>query len=547
MELAGVVVICALFVGNFFFGLAGLHSFSHKVPLSGGTYREAVVGAQQVPNPLFDSTNPTDQDIVALVFSGMAKRNPAGKIVPDIAKSWTVSSDLTTYSVTLRNNVKFQDGIPLTAHDVAFTIQVIQSSDYQGSLSADWKGVTVDVQDDTHLTLKLPSPYAFFTQNLTLPILPEHLLREIPPASMRYADFNNHPIGSGPYSYDALTVIENKDQTGGKLEEVSLRRNSLYYGTQPHISQIVLKAYDTPQHAYQSYIRRETDAISRLDSSDVAAAVRWPNLRLMRTSLPEYVALFFNMTRQGFVANATLRQDIAASIDRSQIISDDLNNEGYPVRLAVLPGYPGYDPNISTPSFNPAAVDQSLDENGWPKGTDGIRVKDGQRLTLNLLTVRTDEYAAVATTLRSQLRSIGIQLNVKMIPSSQVNQTILTKHDYDILLFGQHIGASGDLYSFWHSTQIGGAGTNLSQYSAIRVDKSLEEARTASSPSVVADEYHRLAGVIASDTPAVFLYTPTYVFAVDTRIHGVTLPNLAEPADRWSDFAGRFIDYRTAY
>src|SRR5262249_48037041 len=154
------------------------------------------------------------------------------------------------------------------------------------------------------IVLKLPAPYAFFTQNLTLPILPEHLLREIPPASMRYADFNNHPIGSGPYEYQSLSVVENKNLTGGKLQEIDLKRNPNYYGVEPHISQIVLKAYDTPLHAYQSYIRRETDAIGQLAAAQASDASHWPSLRLERGSLPEYVALFMNVKRTGPLQDA---------------------------------------------------------------------------------------------------------------------------------------------------------------------------------------------------------------------------------------------------
>ena len=103
------------------------------VPDYGGVYREGIVGNPNAINPVLSQSNPVDQDLVGLIFTGLTRNDEKGEIVPDLADHWEISPDGTTYTFHLRQDVVWHDGAPLTAADVVYTISVIQNPNFQGA------------------------------------------------------------------------------------------------------------------------------------------------------------------------------------------------------------------------------------------------------------------------------------------------------------------------------------------------------------------------------------------------------------------------------
>ena len=184
-------------------------------PASGGIYTEALVGSFGRLNPLLDLNNPADRDIDRLLFSGLIKFNSNGNPLPDLAESWGVSADGTTYNITLRANAEWHDGMPVTSADVLFTISLLRSenSAFPADVRSMWDQVEITQLDDKNIKFTLPEPFVPFLDFLTFGILPQHLLETLTADQLASTDFNLAPVGSGPYKFDHLTV-DNGQITG---------------------------------------------------------------------------------------------------------------------------------------------------------------------------------------------------------------------------------------------------------------------------------------------------------------------------------------------
>ena len=149
------------------------------VPAAGGAQVEGVVGSARFINPLLALSGP-DEDLSALVYSGLMRAAPDGSLSPDLASSYEISSDGTVYTFTLRKNATFHDGTPVTADDIIFTVQKAQSPDIKSRRRADWEGVLATSPDPQTVVFTLAHAYAPFLDNTTLGILPRHLWKDVP-------------------------------------------------------------------------------------------------------------------------------------------------------------------------------------------------------------------------------------------------------------------------------------------------------------------------------------------------------------------------------
>ena len=180
------------------------YHLTRATPDYGGSFKEGIVGEPRYINPLLSQTNDADRDLVSLIFSGLMKYNEEGKLIPDLAKSYEISSDGLNYTLYLKEGVKWHDGKPLTADDVVFTIQTAQNPDFGSLQRVNWLGVDVEKINDFTIILKLKNKYAQFLNNLTINILPKHVWQNVKAINFALSDFNSKPIGSGPYKFKRL-------------------------------------------------------------------------------------------------------------------------------------------------------------------------------------------------------------------------------------------------------------------------------------------------------------------------------------------------------
>ena len=239
------VIILVMFVQRF----DTLHDYYQKEkPAYGGSYTEGVIGDIQKINPLFIQ-NDAEASACRLIFSGLTREEANNKIVPDLAQSWQALDNNTVYIFKLKKNLKWQDGKPLTADDVIFTIDLIQNPDTRTSQNAIWQNVTVQKINNYEIKFTLPNTYNDFLETATQPILPEHLLSNINPEEIKVAQFNMTPVGSGPYSFVSF------DQAGNETKLV-LTANQYFSPHEPYIKNVSLRLYDDFNDLYNGLTQK---------------------------------------------------------------------------------------------------------------------------------------------------------------------------------------------------------------------------------------------------------------------------------------------------
>jgi ABC-type transport system substrate-binding protein len=164
----------------------------------GRRYVEGVLGQATGANP-FGARSAADRMLDALVFRGLVRLGPNQTIVGDLASSWSTDPSGGQWTFHLRPGLRWQDGQPLTADDVAFTISALADPAYTGPDGASWREVTASVVDPLTVTLQLATPLGGFLQAATQPIAPKHLLGQVAPAALADDSFGLHPVGSGPF------------------------------------------------------------------------------------------------------------------------------------------------------------------------------------------------------------------------------------------------------------------------------------------------------------------------------------------------------------
>lgn len=518
-----------VFVGSIIsWGLFYYYSKTKPVAAYGGEYIEGIVGQPQDINPLLASSNQTDADISQLVYSGLFKYNGEGQVVPDLAEGYSLSSDHTTYTVHLRKNATWQDGQPVTADDVIFTIGLLSDPSYKSPLRSNWQGITTTKIDNYTLQFKISVPYAPFLDNLTFGILPKHLWDSVSSDNFSLNPLNLEPIGSGPYKFDSMQ----KDGSGNILS-YSLDANPTYFDGRPYISKITFDFYTDENSALADLNSKKIMGISVLSSQNVANIKNKKSVTVYKFNIPRYYAVFFNQTHSLPLSDSSVRLALDYATDRQAIINQILNGDGQPVYSPFLPGMLGYSTNIGAHQFDLNKANQILDAAGWTRGTDGFRAKDGTALQINLVTTDWDQLSQTAEILKDQWAKVGAKVNVSSYPISDIQQNYIRPREYDALLFGQVIGADPDPYSFWDSDNKKDPGLNLSLYGDSTSDNLILNGRTEFNPEKRAQDYIQFQQGLEKAVPAVFLYSPEYIYPTSASIHGLNAQTLVSPEDRF--------------
>lgn len=505
-------------------------------PKAGGVYREAVVGEIKAINPILPD-NSSSSDATRLVFSGLTHFDANGRLRAGLATGWEVSADGRTYTFHLRKEVKWHDGQPFTARDVEFTIMAIQNPDTRSPLSATWKGVRVVAKDDNTVVMTLPKPYTPFINATTVGILPRHLLEGVNPSSMRVADFNQHPVGTGPYRFESLDTAN---------DELNLVSNDEYYGGKPYIKRFMLRTYPGSQQALEAYLHRQVQGVGELRPDELGEVNKTGTMKIYEAGVPDEVGVFLH-TSSGVMSDKAVRQALATATDRKQIIDQALKGQATalssPVvaKGLVIPG------GAHQPVFDPSSARQQLDQAGWVMGSDGVRQKNGQKLEIKLVTQSGSEYTQVAKIVTDQWQQVGARVHVLEVDQVSLQQSYIRPRHYDAILYGINMGGDPDVYAFWHSSQASDPGLNLSSYSSTAADKALESGRTIRDSATRAVKYRSFINTWVQDTPAVMLYTPAYLYGVDSQVHGVKIKHLVTPADRFDDVQHWSVKVRNVY
>lgn len=519
-----------------------LNSINRKflvpIPAHGGSLIEGVVGLPRSINPVLSFTD-TDRDLSVLIYSGLMKHDK-DTLVGDLAKSYSVSEDGLTYTFTLKDNIRFHDGEPLTTDDVEFTIQKIQDSALKSPRRADWANITIKKVSDKEIQFILKQPYSPFLSNTTIGILPKHIWKNVSAEQFIFSQYNIEPIGSGPYKLDSITRDD-----GGIPQSYSLSPFGRYYDSEAFISSLVIIFFPNEKDALDAYENGSIQSISGIYPSEAARlASTSSNTNILESTLPRIFGVFFNQNNAIVLSNKEVRQALDMALNRDKIIDEVLFGYGTPLD-GPLPVNTIKSDFKKSYIGDPEGAKALLTKEGWKLNSDGILEKkektSTQLLQFSISTADTPDLKQVANIIKTQWESIGAKVDIKIFEYGDLSQNIIKTRKYDALLFGEFIGKDLDLYAFWHSSQRNSPGLNISMYVNSKVDTLLEEIRTISSAKSREAKYKVFSDIIQDDLPAIFIYSPQYIYIVPDKIKGMNFELITNPSDRLHDISKWYI------
>jgi len=502
--------------------LVQIYAASHTTkPVSGGTYTEGMVGSVSNLNPLF-SSGVLDESTARLMFNGLLRYNTQGELVPDLASSWKVGDDDKTYTVDLRKDITWQDGAAFSAEDIVYTIKTIQNPATRSTQFSSWRGVTVSAPSKYQVVFTLPAPLAPFSDSLTLPIVPKHILGDIEPEMLRTSGFNTSPVGTGPFSIQVLRSV-------GDQQQLEFRKNKNYYRGEPRLDRYVLQTFDDENAMIEALKDREISAAVGLTASSSYELSLDTSIRSYNIPLYSGVYAFFK-TDNPILSEVKVRTGLAQAIDRQAVLK--LYDAQYPpLKTPLIPTQLGFNAEFDQET-DIGAANKLLTEAGWVRDGEGVRSKDGAPLELKLVTVNSPEQVRMATELQKQWAKVGVAIKPQLLTPEQLQQNALATHDYDILLYGISIDRDPDVYAYWHSSQAKPGANNFSEWKSSRADTSLEVARTRLDPVLRTARYKAFQDEWRTESPAVGLYQLQTTYAVHQNTSGFIPVASTNAADR---------------
>lgn len=507
-------------IAGFFVALNAYYAATEEVPANGGSFTEGIVGQPTFINPLISSGSDADMAAIELLFPRLR----------DIIESRTKSTDRKTLSITLKKDLAWDDGSPLTADDILFTVETAQDILIRSSQAGAWQGVIAEKTNDNEIRFTLREPSAFFETTMEgLKIAPRHIFGAVPAANLRLSAYNLEPVGAGPWMFNTMSTERN-----GFITELSLVRNPRYAGTLPHIAEFSLRFYPDTESAVRAFNKKEIDGLGGI-SPDEAAAIPVEH-RLITASLPRYYAAFFNQNTHPALKDKSVRQALAASIDRSKITRDVFRGHAAASLGPIPPQTEGYDATLF--ALAPKTAEDSkrlLDEAGWLiNPEDGIRYKsigkERVRLGFTVLVPNLPFLARTMDIVKANWRAIGIDADMISMSVDDMQKGPIKTRNYEIIVFGNVLKGNPDISAFWHSSQKFYPGLNLSMYENKAVDIILTATQKAEQPDIA--QLKKAQEIIQSDAPAAFLINPNYLYAIPANLHGLDPKEFVTPSDR---------------
>jgi peptide/nickel transport system substrate-binding protein len=517
-------------------------NYTTSTAAKNGTYAEATLGTIETLNPLYAKSN-TEVAASRLMFSSLMRYDTTGHINYDLASNVKIDDTKMVYTVSLRRDVKWHDGVNLKAKDVNYTVDLMKNPDARTSESG-WSNINTRVLDDYTIEFTLGSPFAPFSQALTFPVVPEHILGKIAPNNIRESDFSKNPIGSGPFKF---SFMQDVDANSGR-KVIYMARNDSYYRNRASLARFQLHSYS-----------KEDDMINALSKNEVTAAagilftdINKVNKKYYKTIIkPVQSGMYAIMnTHSSLLTDVKVREALRSATDTGAIIKSlpsGTPSLWLPITSSLLGG------NLpSQPQYNLNRAKQLLDSDGWKLNSKNIREKDGKELRLSAVTLKNTDYEHIMEILINQWRSLGVAVDAKIIdpndPTSGEIQGVLQPRNYDVLLYELSIGGDPDVFAYWHSSQANSPGLNFANYSNNISDLALSSARGTLDTNVRNAKYSVFVKQWLQDVPAIGLYQPTFRYVISLKAHAFDPANvLVAPSDRYIDVVNWSVGTRDVF
>ncbi len=414
---------------------------------TGGTLRIGMAGYPDSLNP-GNGVLSEAYTMYELVYDTPLSVNADGDYVPELATEWEVSEDGLTWTMTIRDDATFHDGEPVTAEDIAFSMQLYKDTEdfpFLPSYAAPFE--TIEATNPTTLTLTTAEPLANFEGSMAfIYVLPRHIWEEVDDA----VEFgNDEMIGSGPF----------KLAEASQGEFVELESNADYWATPANIDGIIFQVFGTDDARVTALTTGQIDAIVDVPYTSITALQNTENVNVHIADVAaggSLTDIMFNMTADedcppedgvcsGHPAlkDLEVRRALAMATDKEQLITVATLGTGSPGLSLVPPGLGDFfAADVADHPFDVDAANAALDEAGYEDSDgDGIREclpdQDCENLTFRL------NYPSDATTgaaeselLQEMWSDVGVQLQVQVLDPDALTAVCCPAFDYDVIMWG---------------------------------------------------------------------------------------------------------------
>jgi len=454
--------------------------------------------------------------IAGQLYLSLLKYDKDLNLTGQMAKSWEIAADNKSIVFHLRPGLHWTDGVPLTASDCVFTLNLMQDEKTQSAYKADYALVTsVEAPDDQTFIVHYSEPFSpALASWSSLAILPRHIFEH---EDIMHTDLSRHPKAtSGPY-----TLADWQSQ-----QSILLRANPDYYAGPVWISERLTRVIPDPATQFLEL------SAGRLDSMGLTP-IQYARLFDSRPSLKEHYARYkylnFVYTYLGFNLNKPLfsdrrvREAIAYAVDRQEIVDGVQLGLGEAIATPYKPGTYWVNQHLKPRAYLPEKAKELLSLAGW-QDTDGDGYLDqkGKRLSFTILTNNGNKQRAdTATIIQQRLKGVGIEVKVRLVEWSAFIENFINKRKFDAVILGWSLSPDPDQYTIWHSSQTAARQFNFLSYKNKLVDQALVDARRTFERQERKRLYDVMQQQIYDDVPMVFLYAPYSLPVMHKRIHGV--------------------------
>jgi ABC-type transport system substrate-binding protein len=433
------------------------------------------------------------------VYDPLVGRDAQGRFVPSLATRWSISDDLTTYTLTLRTGVVFQDGTPFDSAAVVAHFDRLQDPATQCSCVNQLATLaSVDAPDPSTVVFELSAPSPFFLTTLAGPL---GFVASPRATATRGTDYRTHPVGTGPFAvqtFDPLVLMKNPEYWRHDAEGRPL----------PYLDEVRFRPILDERDRLRAVRSGEVDLIQTPDDPTIVAAEH-AGLEVQRATGPSSRILVLNTRRPPF-DDVRVRRAVAYAIDRAEINASVYDGTR---RTADAPLADGsqFDVDIALPGFD---VDRARD---ILARADGSAAREPIRSTC----IDTDEQHRLTTELTRQLQAVGLTIKGEFHDAGVFVNQVLGNREFDMACFvGPEVIDADGLYLSFHT----GGAANVSQYRNPEVDAALEAIRRTADEN----EQRRLLRVvmkrIAADVPVIPL-----TYELSANIHRADVSGLPEP------------------
>jgi peptide/nickel transport system substrate-binding protein len=481
-------------------------------PVSGGTVT-IPIGADPTLNPWSPNAFVESLFINRAIFEGLTKPGKDLAPAPDLAESWTTAPDGLSWTFKLRSGVKWSDGKPFSADDVAFTFNdIVLKPDLGAQNRASYAAVkSVTVIDPTtvrfDLTRKFAALPSFLAYNAG--ILPKHVLSADP---LKTVSFNKGtPVSTGPFKVEKYT----------SGQSVSLVRNENYFGPKPYLDKVVFTVVADPNTQIAQALSGDI-TIMILDNKAAVDRVKTaPALVVASRPLVQYYWLSLNQTDPRFT-DVRVRQAFVHAIDRQAIIKSVELGYGSIANSPITPALAAYyDPSLASKyPYDQTKAKDLLAQAGWTPGPDGVLQKGGQPFKFTMDVGQRGVLEPVNALIQQDLKKVGVVADLNTMEWNAYIQKVVVRREYTATVNWWTYPSDPDVFPYYHSSSAG-KGFNIPGYQDPRLDDLLVQGQSAGDLESRKAVYKQLQAYTSETLPYLFLWYPQEIDVLSARLKGV--------------------------